>query len=386
MREPRAEEQADAGERHRGAEANLNRARDEPDESPGGEADAEDQEGDAGGANGRLHWGGPFDYELYRGSADCLPPVGNGAHSRRVRSSWAAGPRPTSSRAAPSSSPPFPSTPTRSRAPSTPPASAPAPASRPRARAPTTRRSKRPVTGVTLDATPTPIAAGRTSGCRPRPSGSARPAAPTGATIRGATTPDCARANFGNYEGEGRCPKNPGHPVDVGSYDAGAELHDFAGNVWEWVADWYDARYYAPRAVGTIRAGPRRGERRVVRGGACCSMFGLPRASNRNCLPARLSRRRPRISLRALSGGTRSAITRMHDGDPASRLGRRRSAWSTSSCARAASTTSACSRRWRRCRGTCSCRRRCASRPTRITPLPIGFDARPSRSRSSSAG
>jgi formylglycine-generating enzyme required for sulfatase activity len=112
-----------------------------------------------------------------------------------------------------------------------------------------------------------------------------------GRTYPWGDTLDCARANFGNYDGEGRCPHNPGHPVEVGSFTggdavdaAGHAIHDLAGNVWEWVADWYDARYYA-HAPSTNPKGPRRGERRVVRGGACCSMFGLPRASNRNAFP-----------------------------------------------------------------------------------------------------
>jgi formylglycine-generating enzyme required for sulfatase activity len=95
--------------------------------------------------------------------------------------------------------------------------------------------------------------------------------------------PDCARANFGNYDGEGRCPGNPGRPVAVGSYDDGP-IHDLAGNVWEWVSDWYDPRYYR-HAPARDPKGPARGERRVVRGGACCSMFGLPRATNRVAFP-----------------------------------------------------------------------------------------------------
>jgi formylglycine-generating enzyme required for sulfatase activity len=99
--------------------------------------------------------------------------------------------------------------------------------------------------------------------------------------------PDCARANFGNYQGEGRCAGNPGHPVAVGSFAAGASpfgARDLAGNVWEWVADRYDPHYYAVSPARDPK-GPSRGERRTVRGGACCSMFGLPRASNRLGFP-----------------------------------------------------------------------------------------------------
>jgi formylglycine-generating enzyme required for sulfatase activity len=108
-----------------------------------------------------------------------------------------------------------------------------------------------------------------------------------GRTYPWGDAPECTRANFGNYHGEGRCPKNPGAPARVGSYPAGAApsgARDMAGNVWEWVADWYDPRYYARSAPSNPR-GPAHGERRVVRGGACCSMFGLPRAANRLAFP-----------------------------------------------------------------------------------------------------
>jgi formylglycine-generating enzyme required for sulfatase activity len=81
---------------------------------------------------------------------------------------------------------------------------------------------------------------------------------------------DCARANWGNYDGEGPCATvNPGRPVAVGSHPTGASpcgALDMGGNVWEWVAD----RYEGDRT------------RRVVRGGSCCSYFVGPRAANRN--------------------------------------------------------------------------------------------------------
>jgi formylglycine-generating enzyme required for sulfatase activity len=54
----------------------------------------------------------------------------------------------------------------------------------------------------------------------------------------------------------------------VGSYPANAyALHDMAGNVWEWVSDWYAPNYYA-RAQYINPQGPEGGLMRIVRGGA----------------------------------------------------------------------------------------------------------------------
>lgn len=56
----------------------------------------------------------------------------------------------------------------------------------------------------------------------------------------------------------------------VGSYTMGISpygVYDMAGNVWEWVADWYDESYYA-RSPGVSPLGPEEGNRRVLRGGA----------------------------------------------------------------------------------------------------------------------
>jgi formylglycine-generating enzyme required for sulfatase activity len=66
---------------------------------------------------------------------------------------------------------------------------------------------------------------------------------------------------------------NEGDTTAVGSYPGGKSPYgalDMAGNVWEWVADWFGSDYYINSPLENP-IGPSTGAYRVLRGGACGS-------------------------------------------------------------------------------------------------------------------
>jgi len=77
----------------------------------------------------------------------------------------------------------------------------------------------------------------------------------------GQVSPNCILANFSGCSNQA---------LPVGSFPRGASPYgalDMAGNVWEWVADWYDEDYYQISPVDNPQ-GPESGEDRVLRGGS----------------------------------------------------------------------------------------------------------------------
>lgn len=89
----------------------------------------------------------------------------------------------------------------------------------------------------------------------------------------------------GNYLDNGAVKQERG-TRPVGTYPPnGFGLFDVAGNVWEWVSDWYGAEYYGAGGANDPH-GPPAGSLRIVRGGSWVSdAFTMLRCAYRHKVP-----------------------------------------------------------------------------------------------------
>ena len=122
-----------------------------------------------------------------------------------------------------------------------------------------------------------PTVNGLAGGCRRRRSGSTR--GPAGTTYPwGESDPTCTLAQYADCEGG---------TVAAGGRPEGASwcgALDMAGNVWEWVADWYGPNYY-DESPSENPTGPESGQNRVLRGGSWCCDERYTRGAGRYKLP-----------------------------------------------------------------------------------------------------
>jgi formylglycine-generating enzyme required for sulfatase activity len=92
----------------------------------------------------------------------------------------------------------------------------------------------------------------------------------------GNSAPDCNKEQYGDCRGT---------TVPVGSKPAGASPYgalDMAGNVWEWVSDWYDPTYYGSSPTENP-LGLTSGEEKVFRGGSWGYLWMFTRTTERGC-------------------------------------------------------------------------------------------------------
>ena len=70
----------------------------------------------------------------------------------------------------------------------------------------------------------------------------------------------------------------------VGQFPQGASpygAHDMAGNLWEWVSDWYDPNYYRTSPPNINPKGPETGDGHVLKGGGWAENLDFTRCANR---------------------------------------------------------------------------------------------------------
>jgi len=82
----------------------------------------------------------------------------------------------------------------------------------------------------------------------------------------GNSVPDITKLNYASLNQA----VNVGDTSEVGKYPDGASPYgalDMAGNVWEWVNDWYDEKYYGSSSANNP-TGPTSGQSRALRGGS----------------------------------------------------------------------------------------------------------------------
>ncbi len=90
--------------------------------------------------------------------------------------------------------------------------------------------------------------------------------------------PDCNLANYGNCLGD----TSSATIYDLGQSRYG--VYNMAGNVWEWVSDWYADNYYGP-APQDNPPGPDTGNEKVLRGGSWKDDYAEMRSVNREAQP-----------------------------------------------------------------------------------------------------